>query len=500
MQLLFRPINAAATVEGLSETKAACAAAAQAGRLVLSALVPLLLVTGCSTRARPEGVSQVNASTGGSQAYLPKGRALRIMSLGDSITRGSGNGYGNYRRPLQSLLTKGGYAYRFVGTNTEQSQNYHGSDPEQTFSPYQPEHEGYGGFRIDQIAVDAAAKDDGGVTYPGLSDILAADKPDVVLLMLGTNDVKQGYNPGGSGYAGGSGLVADAAQRLNALIDRLYQSRADLRVVVATIPPMGDPTKNAQVKAYNALVPQIVAAHKKQGQSILLADMDAALTPGDLSADSIHPTTLGYDKMARVWSQALTGQAAPPLVSGGPTAYGPGRLDEKNIFDPTDKVAVSNAFASAAFSGSHLVDGTNKAFVFGNASNERVSLSGFHRAIGRLRFFDTPSYTGRTPAQVTIYCSAAAQTSLNPGDYTKIGTFTLPVVGDTYANPTLPAAHPDASDPACHPAAAIDFCDLDGLSIPSGTRSLLLDFSKTGGDGDGLTEIQAFAPATLKLK
>ena len=81
-----------------------------------------------------------------------------------------GSGYGNYRRPLQSLLTRGGYTFQFVGANTEQSLNYHGSDPEQTFSPYQPTHEGYGGFRIEQISGDTPARDDGGVSYPGLSD------------------------------------------------------------------------------------------------------------------------------------------------------------------------------------------------------------------------------------------------------------------------------------------------------------------------------------------
>jgi hypothetical protein len=51
------------------------------------------------------------------------------MALGDSITRGSGSGYGNYRRPLQALLARSGYRFRFVGGSTEQSFNYHGSDP-----------------------------------------------------------------------------------------------------------------------------------------------------------------------------------------------------------------------------------------------------------------------------------------------------------------------------------------------------------------------------------
>ncbi len=323
-------------------------------------ILPLAFVTGCSTHARPEG---------GSQAVLPKDRLLRIMSLGDSITRGSGSGYGNYRRPLQSLLTQGGYKFQFVGSSTEQSLNYHGADPEQTFAPYQPEHEGYGGFRIEQISGDAPAKDDGGVSYPGLSHVLAAGKPDVILLMLGTNDVNQAFDPGGPGYGGGTGFAADAAGRLDALVDRLYQDIPDLTLVIAAIPPLRDPARDEKAHAYNALLPQIVAAHKKRGQNIRLVDMHAGLTGADLSPDGVHPGTVGYDKMARLWYGALTGQNPPPLPAGRPPLYGPGRLGAQNVFTPADQVAVSNSFISTAFSGAHLVDGTNRAFVFGNSAD-----------------------------------------------------------------------------------------------------------------------------------
>ena len=162
------------------------------------------------------------------------------------------------------------------------------------------------------------------------------------------------------------------------------------------------------------------------------------------------------------------------------------------MFTPATQIAVSSTFAGAALSGARLVDGTPKAFVFGDIKNERVSVSGFTGRITRLRFFDAPSYTGRTPASVTVYSSPNAQMSLRPADYSKIGIFALPVVGDAYENQTSPAAHPDAGDPVAHPSAVIGFCDLSGLAIPAGTKSLLLDLSKSDGYGDGLSEIQAF--------
>ncbi len=449
----------------------------------IAALLPAALLAGCAMHAQP--------ASGGSA--LVKGKSLRIMALGDSITRGSGSGYGNYRRPLQFLLTRAGYTYQFVGTSTELSLNYHGSDPEQTFQPYQPPHEGYGGFRIEQISADTSAKDDGGVSYPGLTQVLSADKPDVALVLLGTNDVNQAFDPGGPGYAGGTGFAADAAGRLDTLLDRLYQLSPGITAVVGRITPLANPAKEAQVRAYNALIPQIVAAHQKAGQHILLADMEAAVSKDDLSPDGVHPGTRGYDKMARAWYAALTGQTPPPLPAVKPPEHGPGRIGAANVFTPATQVAVSSTFAGAALSGARLADGTPKAFVFGDIKNERVSFSGFTGRITRLRFFDAPSYTGRTPASVTIYSSPDAQASLRPADYIKLGTFPLPVAGDAYEQQTSPAAHPDAGDPAARPSAVIGFCDLGGLAIPAGTKSLLLDFSKTDGDGDGLSEIQAFA-------
>jgi len=414
------------------------------------------------------------------------------LALGDSITRGSGSGYGNYRRPLQSLLTRAGVTYQFVGSSTELSLNYHGTDPEQTFTPYQPKHEGYGGFRIEQISADKPAKDDGGVSYPGLSAALTADKPDVILVLLGTNDVNQHFDPGGPGYGGGSGFAADAAGRLDTLLDRLGKLTPHARIIVGKITPLADPTKEAQVTALNALIPRVAAARGRQGQLIQVADMHAAVPPGGLSPDGVHPGTRGYDEMARAWYKALTGKTPPPLPPA-PAKYGPGRLGETNLFTPAMTVTVSSTFAGVALAGARLVDGTPKAFVFGDIKSERVSFSGISGPITRLRFFDAPSYTGRTPAQVTVYASPAAQTSLYPSDYVSVGTFPLPVVGDAYEGRTDPPAHPDPGDPVAHPAATIGFCDLDGLKIPAGTRSLLLDFGKTDGDGDGLSEIQAFS-------
>ncbi len=250
-------------------------------------------------------------------AQLPQGRSTNILPLGDSITRGSGDGYGNYRRPLQSLLTRGGYAYQFVGASVEQSFNYSGTDPGQTFNPYQPNHEGYGGFRIDQISSNSPATDDGGVTYSGLQSTLTNDHGGVVLLLIGTNDVTQNYDPGGAGFGGATGFGADAAQRLSTLVGNIFTYAPGVTLVLGSITPFTDPAMEARGQSYNAFIPQIVSRYNGLGNRVFFADIHTALQNTALytSADGVHPTTAGYDRIAQTWYTALTAAPEPSALS-----------------------------------------------------------------------------------------------------------------------------------------------------------------------------------------
>ena len=154
--------------------------------------------------------------------------------------------------------------------------------------------------------------------------------------------------------------------RLDTLVDRLYQSRPGLTLVVAAITPLADPAKEAQAQSLECLHPADRRRAPEAGQNVLFADMRSALTPGDLSPDGVHPGTRRLRQDGPRLVRALTGQAPPPLPApaGGPVRAGPsGRA---NIFSPATRVAVSNTFAGARFRARGLVDGTNKAFVFGD--------------------------------------------------------------------------------------------------------------------------------------
>ena len=262
-------------------------------RLVATAAVLLLAggANGCASKHRvlaapvvpseePTPVSTIVVSTG-SPAPTPTSvvktltpertrtpAKLRIMPLGDSITYGLNHpDQGAYRTELGKKLAKAGVGVDFVGSMR--------SGPEGT----DRDNEGHIGWRIGQIAARA-------------DEWMATYRPQVVLLHIGTNDMRSDDEALG------------ASDRLSALIDQLLAADPKVHVVVAEIVGSDDADHDGQfqrrIDAYNALIPGLVAA---KGERVHLADMHG-IDGGDL-ADTFHPNASGYRKMAKVWFKVL---------------------------------------------------------------------------------------------------------------------------------------------------------------------------------------------------
>lgn len=189
---------------------------------------------------------------------------LRVMPLGDSITYGSGSSTkSSYRADLYRRLSAAGLSVDFVGSVRSGT----GADID---------NEGHPGWRIAEIA----ARADGW---------LAAARPDVVLLHIGTNDMRTDERAVG------------AEGRLSALIDRILAARPGVRLFVARLIGARDPAVQARVDAYNAAIPGIVAG---KGPQVRLVDMRSVDGAG--LADKLHPNDDGYARMADLWFRAVT--------------------------------------------------------------------------------------------------------------------------------------------------------------------------------------------------
>nr|BFE69089.1 hypothetical protein GCM10020092_023900 [Actinoplanes digitatis] len=226
------------------------------------------------------------------------------MPLGDSITLGTGTpARDGYRKGLAHRLLLGGMQINFVGSQSNGS----GSDPQ---------HEGHGGYNIDELAAEA-------------DDWLAQARPDVVLLHAGTNSIKEGV-----------GARATAA-KLSALIDQVRAARPEAYIFVAQITASRVSKERADGRAYNELIPGLVA--KKNDPKITVVDQSSV---GGIDLHDLrHPNAFGYSKMAYNWyaSMAKVFQLArrrgTQPVQGQVVLPVPGRRDRRTRRQaPRDRV------------------------------------------------------------------------------------------------------------------------------------------------------------------
>jgi lysophospholipase L1-like esterase len=191
---------------------------------------------------------------------------LKIMPLGDSITSGeTARAYGGYLNLLGTLLTNDGYQYDFVGSQKSPSRIIPDVD-----------HEGHPGWSI------AALQE--GIDSNGW---LETYQPDIVLLHIGSNDIRHGN-------------AAYAPARLSALLDDILARLPNLRVIVAQIIPFRWGVMDGN-RLYNNAIPDIVSS---KGSRVSMVDMQNILVYEDYTG-SIHPNQKGYDKIARAWEQAI---------------------------------------------------------------------------------------------------------------------------------------------------------------------------------------------------
>jgi hypothetical protein len=199
---------------------------------------------------------------------------LRIMPIGDSITRGK-NSTWSYRQTLSSLLNSDQCSYDIVGTE-------YGADSPTPPSPglFDRDHEGHGGFRTDQI--DAA-----------INGYLPGNVPDAVLIHLGTNDITQGAN------------LADAQDSIRSIIAKLRSYNPQVVIFLAKLIKR-HPAYDSTIANYNDLMSELASDEDTLQSPVILVDQ---FTGYDNSihnqSDNLHPNDLGDAFIANKWFDAM---------------------------------------------------------------------------------------------------------------------------------------------------------------------------------------------------
>ena len=204
---------------------------------------------------------------------------LRIMPLGDSITRGTGAvASGGYRGPLDGLFNGAGQDVDLVGDFVS------GSIADRN-------HQGVSGLTATELTASVAGA-------------VQRNTPDAVLLMIGTNDVLRESN-----------AAATVPGEIVNIVNQIHAVNADIHVLVAQLTPLSASTSfGAGVvgvrAATNAGIAKAVLGLEAQGHAVSLVDT-GSIGQSDLS-DGIHLNAAGYQKLAAIWFDAIQDEVPHP--------------------------------------------------------------------------------------------------------------------------------------------------------------------------------------------
>jgi lysophospholipase L1-like esterase len=243
------------------------------------------------------------------------------LPLGDSITAGiiAGGkpGSGGYRPLLQQLLAEHQNDAILVGTRSD-------------FSPSltDPWHDGWPGYVIRATSPGAP----GQLYGPLVRQVIQQTHPDVILLMIGTNDFLR-YQATNGAYS-----VDDIVQSMDLLLQEIYAVAPHVRVIVGAIvdSPKVDPCyierfdtgRSSCDRQTHPSLAELVRKYSAKGYAIDYAMdlMNAVPRDDEHFPDGIHPAngTGGYDAIARVWYRALIQDVflAPVEMANGKSSPG----------------------------------------------------------------------------------------------------------------------------------------------------------------------------------
>ncbi|MFD0896071.1 hypothetical protein KBB96_01160 [Luteolibacter ambystomatis] len=218
-----------------------------------------------------------------------------VWFVGDSITQSNADGdaNGSPRKSLYDLLVAHSYTFTFTGHYAANTDGLpaSGGTPETNLYQY---HSGISGSVIGN---DTSGRVGMTQNLPAhwTSGRLAMVKPNVVLIMLGTNDINSDIDR------------PNAPARLTAYLNAVYSQPGigNPTVLVASIPPnRTNASKPAWVSTFNAEVPGVVGAQRALGRDVHFVDQFTPIETNYatlMQADNLHPNAAGNASLAQQW-------------------------------------------------------------------------------------------------------------------------------------------------------------------------------------------------------
>jgi lysophospholipase L1-like esterase len=143
----------------------------------------------------------------------------------------------------------------------------------------------------------------------GFANQSLPQRPNLILLMAGTNDMIKDVDP------------VDAPQRLGNLLDECLAACPDAVLITAQLTPTTNTTAAAFMNVFNPAIPRLAASRVSAGKKVMTVDMRSYVNTTELK-DGLHPTDCGYNQMAIGWQDAIRqaismGWITPPVAVNG---------------------------------------------------------------------------------------------------------------------------------------------------------------------------------------
>ena len=211
---------------------------------------------------------------------------IKILPIGDSLTKGTGSTHGaGYRLEFLARMKAAGIEVDMVGS-------FH-DGPKEIDRDHQG-HQGQGIAKLDTVSFEE----------------LRRERPNAVILMIGTNDAKDR-------------LVPEAFRiRYSVLLDRIL-AESHVKLVVATIPPSRFGRKAKLVEGVNRIIKSEVQKRADAGRSIRLVDVYTLLDNRADFVDNLHMNDGGYSKVGDAFADALLELLDQPAAAARPVSTAP---------------------------------------------------------------------------------------------------------------------------------------------------------------------------------
>jgi lysophospholipase L1-like esterase len=325
---------------------------------------------------------------------------MKIMPMGDSITDDC-EVNGAWRQYLQPLLQSNGIPFKFVGRNS--------SSGTATFT--QTNHEGYCGAVIASPGEYAAHIYTAAENY--LENVVFGalintnNKPDLMLIVIGVNDIGYGRDP-----------YYTATNSMSNLLNLIFRYDPSPCVMISKVTSLQGATLNgygtnaSNIPVFDANLAALVNQRQALGQKVYLSDMYSAVSSNMFMSDHVHPNTNGLAAMAQEWMSRIqaivirTNQVTTNVIHAG---------DWWSYFDQGQDLGTN--WSQPGYNDSAWSNGVGR-LGYGEATDATVVSYGpdtnnMYPTTYFRHWFAVPGNVGFTNLNVRVSCSDGAVVYLN---------------------------------------------------------------------------------------